>query len=59
VTGDGDYAPLARTLMKNGVRAMAAYFQYKGSVDDGRVSQRLLRACAYQLDGCALFADAL
>lgn len=58
VTGDGDYAPLARTLMKQGVRPMAAYFEYQGSSDKGYVNQRLLRACTYQLDLCAVFSNA-
>jgi uncharacterized LabA/DUF88 family protein len=29
VTGDGDFVPLVRALMKNGVRVLIAYFEYE------------------------------
>lgn len=29
VTGDGDFVPLVRTLMKHGIRMVCIYFQYE------------------------------
>lgn len=51
VTGDGDFVPLVRTLMKQGVRVLAAYFEFKDK--DGRsafINERLRNAANYELN---------
>jgi uncharacterized LabA/DUF88 family protein len=50
ITGDGDFVPLVRALMKHGIRVMAVFFDYE---EDGRksfINQRLLEACNYFLN---------
>jgi hypothetical protein len=54
VTGDGDFVPLARTLMKQGVRVLAAYFHYEGKEDRGFINDRLRNAANYELNLSAL-----
>jgi uncharacterized LabA/DUF88 family protein len=51
VTGDGDFVPLARTLMKNGVRVLVAYFDFVQK-DGGKsfINDRLLNAANYALN---------
>ena len=51
VTGDGDFVPLVRTLMKQGVRVVAAYFDYTAK-DGGRgfINERLRSAANYELN---------
>ncbi len=51
VTGDGDFVPLVRALNKQGIRVLAAYFEY----DDGKgnknfINERLLNSCNYAVD---------
>lgn len=51
VTGDGDFVPLVRALMKQGIRVIAVYFAYEES--SGKkcfVNERLLSACNYVVD---------
>ncbi len=54
VTGDGDFVPLARTLMKHGVRTAIVYFEYeqtyKGQRYKSFANHRLLEACNYSLN---------
>lgn len=50
VTGDGDFVPLVRALMKRGIGVIVAYFEYE---DEGRKSfanQRLKDACNFALN---------
>ena len=50
VTGDGDFVPLVRALMKRGIVVMVAYFEYE---EDGRKSfanERLKEACNYAIN---------
>lgn len=50
ITGDGDFVPLVRALMKHGIRVMTVFFEYE---EDGRKSfanPRLLDACNYFLN---------
>lgn len=51
VTGDGDFVPLVRALMKHGIRLMAAYFEYD---EPGRnksfINDRLLTVCNYAMN---------
>ncbi len=50
VTGDGDLVPLARALMKHGIRVVVVYFEYEGNVKTSFVNERLLNACNYGLN---------
>ena len=50
VTGDADFVPLARALMKEGVRVMAAYFEYDDSGHKSFINERLARVCNYTLN---------
>lgn len=51
VTGDGDFVPLLRELMKVGVRTLIVYFEYE--TEDGYkafANERLLAAANYSLN---------
>ncbi|MFH1381350.1 MAG: NYN domain-containing protein [Chloroflexota bacterium] len=51
VTGDGDFVPLVRALNKQGVRVLAAFFEFKD--DKGKksfINERLLNCCNYAVD---------
>jgi uncharacterized LabA/DUF88 family protein len=50
VSGDGDLIPLVRALMKNGVRVMAAFFQYEEGEHKSFINERLLAVCNYELN---------
>jgi uncharacterized LabA/DUF88 family protein len=50
VTGDGDMIPVVRALMKNGVRVMAAYFEYDDGNDKSFINERLLTTCNYEMN---------
>jgi len=50
VSGDGDLVPLARALMKHGVRVGIFYFEYESPQRNSTANQRLLRACNYSFD---------
>jgi len=55
VTGDGDFVPLVRTLNKQGIRVLAAYFDFTDS--RGKkcfINERLLNCCNYSTDISAL-----
>src|ERR1051325_11304456 len=41
VTGDGDFVPLVRALMKEGIRVMAAYFEYDANGHRSFINERL------------------
>jgi uncharacterized LabA/DUF88 family protein len=51
VTGDGDFVPLVRALNKQGVRVLAAYFEFEAK-DGGKsfINDRLLAAANYAVD---------
>ena len=57
VTGDGDLVPLVRALMKQGIRVMAAYFEYQDGEYKSFINERLLAVCNYELDICKLETD--
>jgi uncharacterized LabA/DUF88 family protein len=57
VTGDADLVPLAHALLKQGVRVMAVYFEYKEGQYKGFINERLLRVCNYALNVNRLEAD--
>jgi uncharacterized LabA/DUF88 family protein len=58
VTGDGDFVPLARALMKDGIRTLAVYFQFQPKVGKKSfINERLRRAVNYELDINALEND--
>ena len=50
VTGDGDFVPLARALMKNGVRVASVYFEYKSDKHKSFANERLLSVSNYALN---------
>jgi uncharacterized LabA/DUF88 family protein len=50
VTGDGDLVPLARALMKHGIRVAVVYFEYESERDKSFANERLLNACNYALN---------
>lgn len=50
VTGDGDFVPLARALIKHGVRVLAAHFDHHDGDLDDFVNPRLVNACNYLLN---------
>ena len=50
VTGDGDFVPLVRALMKHGIRVMTVYFEYEEDGKKSFANPRLLDACNYSLN---------
>jgi uncharacterized LabA/DUF88 family protein len=50
ITGDGDFVPLVRALMKHGIRVMALYFEYEEDGKKSFANPRLLSACNYTLN---------
>jgi uncharacterized LabA/DUF88 family protein len=50
VTGDGDFVPLVRALMKNGVRVLIAYFKYEESDHKSYANERLINSANYSID---------
>ena len=54
---DGDFVPLARELMKNGVRVMVAYFVYEEGEHPSFANERLLAAANYELNISGLETD--
>lgn len=50
VTGDGDFVPLVRELMKNGVRVLIAYFGYEDGEYKSFANERLLNCANYEVN---------
>ena len=50
VTGDGDFVPLVRALVKQGVRIATAYFEYEHSEHKSSINERLSNVCNYALN---------
>jgi len=50
VTGDGDFVPLVRALMKNGVRVLIAYFEYEDLKNKSFCNERLINAANYAVN---------
>jgi len=50
VTGDADFVPLARALMKEGIRVMGAYFEYENNGHKSFINERLAKVCNYTLN---------
>ena len=50
VTGDADFVPLVRALMKEGIRVMGAYFQYDVNGHKSFINERLAKVCNYTLN---------
>lgn len=61
VTGDGDFVPLVRTLMKHGIRVAAVYFEYtqehKNKTYTAFINKRLQDCCNYCLNINSLEKD--
>jgi uncharacterized LabA/DUF88 family protein len=47
VTGDADFVPLTRALMKQGIRVIAAYFEYEHGEHKSFINERLLNVVNY------------
>ncbi len=50
VTGDADFVPLVRALMKQGVRVAAAYFEYHVGEHKSFINERLLNVVNYSMN---------
>jgi uncharacterized LabA/DUF88 family protein len=50
VTGDGDFVPLVRALMKNSVRVLISYFEYEDSGSKSFANERLVNAANYSIN---------
>jgi uncharacterized LabA/DUF88 family protein len=50
VSGDGDFVPLVRALMKQGIRVMAAYFEYDEGEHKSFCNERLLNVCNFTMN---------
>ena len=57
VTGDGDFVPLVRALMKKGVTVVVAYFGYEENGRKSFANERLKEASNYVLDINSLETD--
>jgi uncharacterized LabA/DUF88 family protein len=57
VTGDGDFVPLVRALMKHGIRVATVYFEYQSIKRRSFASDRLLTASNYTLNITELEKD--
>lgn len=57
VTGDGDFVPLVRALMKNGIRVATVYFEYETDKRKSFANERLLSVSNYTLNINALEKD--
>ena len=50
VTGDGDFVPLVRTLMKNGVRVGIAFFEFTEGKHKSFANERLVSAVNFAIN---------
>jgi len=57
VTGDGDFVPLVRALMKRGMGVIVAYFEYEDGDRKSFANQRLKDACNFELNINSLEKD--
>jgi len=57
VTGDGDFIPLVRALMKQGIRVAVAYFEYESENHRSFINDRLITVCNYAININALERD--
>ena len=47
ITGDGDFIPLVRALMKQGKRVLLFYFDYENKYNKSFANKKLVNACNY------------
>lgn len=57
VTGDGDFVPLVRTLMKNSIRVLISYFEFEAENKKSFVNERLVNAANYSININKLESD--
>jgi hypothetical protein len=58
VSGDGDFVPLVRALNKQGIRVVAAYFDFIDKAGKKCfINERLLKCCNYTVEISALDKD--
>jgi len=49
VTGDGDFIPLVRALMKEGKRVLLFYFDFENKHNKSFANKKLINACNYAI----------
>lgn len=49
ITGDGDFIPLVRALMKQGKRVLLLYFDYENEHNKSFANKRLINSCNYSI----------
>lgn len=57
VTGDGDFVPLVRALMKRGINVIDVYFEYEDGERKSFSNERLKDVCNYAININGLKAD--
>lgn len=57
ITGDGDFVPLVRALMKKGMSVIVAYFEYEDNGKKSFANERLKEASNYTLNINGLETD--
>lgn len=50
ITGDGDFIPLVRALMKQGKRVLLFYFDYENNYNKSFANKKLINACNYAIN---------
>lgn len=50
ITGDGDFIPLVRSLMKQGKRVLLFYFEFENSNTKSFANKKLINACNYTVN---------
>ena len=50
VTGDGDFVPLVRALMKHSINVLNLYFEYEENDRKSFSNSRLKEACSYEVN---------
>jgi uncharacterized LabA/DUF88 family protein len=50
ITGDGDFIPLVRALMKQGKRVLLFYFDYENNYNKSFANKKLINACNYVIN---------
>jgi uncharacterized LabA/DUF88 family protein len=50
ITGDGDFIPLVRALMKQGKRVLLFYFDYENKYNKSFANKKLINTCNYAIN---------
>lgn len=57
ITGDGDFIPLVRALMKQGKRVLLFYFDYENNYNKSFANKKLINACNYTVNFAEIEAN--